>query len=255
LNDGEETMDSETEAAGNAADLFVEKCREAWALAEIKRYEREAAEKAARDALPEDEKNRMTALREQTELETERQRAETERERLMRGWLERGVTPRFYGATWENWESVTPEQKTALDTVRRAWTKNLFIVGGNGTGKTHLAMCLAKDGAAYCLMPELFRTVRENLNAEQETIDRYGTCGLLVLDEAGRQKGTDFERNLLFEIIDRRYNNMLPTTIMGNIGKREFADLYGLAVLDRLRPEVVEFAWGSRRGFNRGLNG
>jgi hypothetical protein len=40
---------------------------------------------------------------------------------------------------------------------------------------------------------------------------------------------------------------MLPTTIIGNIDKREFVDLYGSAVVDRLRPEIVELNWGSKR--------
>jgi DNA replication protein DnaC len=198
--------------------------------------ERIAREKAEFDTLPEDEKKRIITLCEQKK-----------RDKLIREWRKRGITPRFYDATWENWKAETPEQKEILEKVKQAWEKNFLIVGGNGTGKTHLAMCLAKDGATYCLTPELFRTVRENLNIEQETIDEYGTCKLLILDEAGRQKGTDFERNLLFEIIDKRWSNMLPTTIIGNIGKREFADLYGMAIVDRLRPEIVEFNWGSKR--------
>jgi DNA replication protein DnaC len=206
--------------------------------------ERIARKKAEWDALSEDEKNRIIALREQ---ELERRRTEEERNELIREWQSRGIPPRFYDATWENWKAETPEQKKVLEKVKQAWKKNLFIVGGNGTGKTYLAMCLAKDGATYCLTPGLFRTVRENLNIEQETIDEYGTCKLLILDEVGRQKGTDFERNLLFEIIDKRWNNMLPTTIIGNINKREFADLYGTAIVDRLRPETVEFTWGSKR--------
>jgi len=131
--------------------------------------------------------------------------------------------------------------------VKQAWDKNLFIIGGNGTGKTYLAMCLVKDGATYCLVPELFRTVRENLNTEQKIIDKFGTCKLLILDEVGRQKGTDFERNLLFEIIDKRWNYMLPTTIIGNIEQEKFAELSGKAVLDRLRPVVIKFDWGSKR--------
>jgi DNA replication protein DnaC len=206
--------------------------------------ERIAREKAEWDALPEAEKIRIIALREH---ELERRRAEREREKLIREWRNRGVTPRFYDATWENWKAETSEQKEVLEKGKQAWEKNLFIIGGNGTGKTYLAMCLVKDGATYCLVPELFRTVRENLNSEQKTIDEYGTCKLLILDEVGRQKGTDFERNLLFEIIDKRWNNMLPTTIIGNIDKREFADLYGLAIVDRLRPETVEFNWESMR--------
>jgi DNA replication protein DnaC len=209
--------------------------------------ERIAREKAKWDALPEDEKTHIITLREQKKQKLERRQAEEERNKLIREWRNRGITPRFYDATWENWKAETPEQKKVLGKVKQAWEKNLFIVGGNGTGKTHLAMCLAKDGATYCLIPELFRTVRENLNIEQEAIDEYGTCKLLILDEAGRQKGTDFERNLLFEIIDKRWNNMLPTTIIGNIDKREFADLYGLAIVDRLRPETIAFTWRSKR--------
>jgi DNA replication protein DnaC len=231
----------------------------------VKLEKEEAERKAAWDALPEDEKNRIITLREREkqkiemmlaakrermQAERERMLAEMERDRMIREWRNRGITPQFYDASWENWKAETPEQKKVLEKVRQAWKKNLFLIGGNGTGKTHLAMCLAKDGATYCLTPELFRTVRENQNIEQEMIDEYGTCELLVLDEAGRQKGTDFERNLLFEIIDQRWNNRLPTTIIGNIDKKEFADLYGLAVLDRLRPETVEFTWGSMRAFS-----
>ena len=40
---------------------------------------------------------------------------------------------------------------------------------------------------------------------------------------------------------------MLPTTIIGNINKLEFENLYGAAILDRLRPEIVEFTWKSKR--------
>jgi DNA replication protein DnaC len=240
-------MDNKPKTIGDVLNPFMNsftEMRERW---EKEEAERIAREKAEWDALPEDEKNRITALREQEKLEMERRQAAREREELIRKWRNRGITPRFYDATWENWKIETSEQKKVLEKVKQAWEKNLFIVGGNGTGKTHLAMCLAKDGATYCLVPELFRTVRENLNIEQEMIDNYGTCKLLILDEVGRQKGTDFERNLLFEIIDKRWNNMLPTTIIGNIDKREFADLYGLAIVDRLRPETIEFTWGSKR--------
>jgi len=240
-------MNSEVKTINKSLKEYLDGLQE-----KIERREREEAEIAARkkaewDALSEEEKRRILAQREQTRLEQERVRAEREREEQIQKWRRRGVTPRFYDATWENWKAETPEQKSVLEKVKQAWNKNLLVIGKKGTGKTHLAMCLAKDGATYCLVPELFRAVRDDMSIEQETIDKYGECGLLVLDEAGRQKGTDFERNLLFEIIDRRWNNMLPTTIIGNIDKREFADLYGTAVVDRLRPETVELNWESKR--------
>ena len=218
-----------------------------WEKNEQERAEEASRKQAEWDALPEEEKKLIISEREQKRREWEKRQAEQEWEKQIQVWRGRGITPRYYDSAWENFKVETPEQKSALEKVKQAWGKNLFIIGGNGTGKTHLAMCLAKDGATYCLMPELFRTVRENLDIEQQTINKYGTCKLLLLDEAGRQKGTEFEKNLLFEIIDKRWNYMLPTTIIGNIDKREFANLYGSAIVDRLRPESVVFNWQSKR--------
>jgi len=233
--------------SGEVIKSFMEVMAEKKARIEAEEAARIAAEKAEWEALPEEEKQRIISDREKEERERERMQAEKEREEQIAEWRSRGVTPRFYDATWENWRAETPEQESVLEEIKQAWKKNLFIIGGNGTGKTHLAMCLAKDGGTYCLVPELFRTVRENLNIEQKTIDDYGECKLLILDEVGRQKGTDFERNLLFEIIDKRWNNMLPTTIIGNISKKEFIELCGAATLDRLKPKSIEFTWKSKR--------
>jgi DNA replication protein DnaC len=202
--------------------------------------EEKAKKQAEWDALPEEEKRRITEHQAQ-------ERREQEREKHIQKCKRLGVPPRFYDEYWDTWITDTPEKKEAIEKIKQAWNKNLFIIGKNGTGKTHFAMCLVKDGATYCKAAELFRTVREDLSIEQETIDNYGTCKLLVLDETGRQKGTDFERNLLFEIIDKRWNYMLPTTIIGNIGKKEIAELYGTAALDRLRPEIIELNWESKR--------
>jgi DNA replication protein DnaC len=240
----------EAERAEKAKAEWAEKrarLEETFAEREKEQAEEDARKKAEWDALPEDEKQRITAEREREEREHEKVQAELEREAQIEEWKRRGIPPRFYDVTWESWIAETPEQKSVLEKVKQAWNKNLFIVGKNGTGKTHLAMCLVKEGATYCEVPKLFRKVREDLSVEESTIQFYGNRKLLILDEAGRQKGTDFERNLLFEIIDKRWKNMLPTTIIGNINKKDFADLYGTAVVDRLRPEIVELNWRSKR--------
>jgi hypothetical protein len=40
---------------------------------------------------------------------------------------------------------------------------------------------------------------------------------------------------------------VLPTTLITNLNKKEFFSEYGTAILDRLRPVIVEFTWESRR--------
>jgi DNA replication protein DnaC len=193
------------------------------------------------DALPEEEKQRI--------LDEERRKEEAKKhEELIASYQSKGIPSRFHDVSWENWVSDTDDKLKALQTVKaQAWITNLFLCGKSGTGKTHLAMCLTKDGAEYRRLPDIFREVRTDFNSEQEIIDHYGTVKLLIIDEVGRQKFSDFEKNLFFEIIDKRWNNVLPTTLITNLNEKEFFAEYGTAILDRLRPVIVRFTWESRR--------
>jgi DNA replication protein DnaC len=193
------------------------------------------------EALPEEEKQRI--------LDEEHRREEDKKQdALIASYQNMGIPPRFYGVSWDNWISDTEAKAKAFQTVKNeAWRTNLFLCGTSGTGKTHLAMCLTKDGAKYRRLPDIFREVRTDFNSEQDVIDKYGAVNLLIIDEVGRQKFSPFEKNLFFEIIDKRWNNMLPTTLITNLNEREFFTEYGTAILDRLRPAIVRFNWKSSR--------
>jgi DNA replication protein DnaC len=201
---------------------------------------RQAKEKAEWDALPEEERRRVLDERQKVED------AEKQRE-LIATFKSKGIPPLFYDSTWENWEANTPDKKKALEAVRRAWRTNLFLAGKAGTGKTHLAMCLTKDGATYRKISSIFREVRSNFDSEQEIINSYGNVKLLIVDEVGRQKFSPFEMNLFFDIIDERYNNILPTTLITNMDEKEFIAEFGTAIVDRLRPSIIRFNWKSYR--------
>jgi DNA replication protein DnaC len=188
------------------------------------------------NALPEEEKQRII-------LEEEQKR----RDDRISSYEAKGITPRYYNSEWENWIADTPMKKKVFDTVKKAWNTNLFLCGKSGTGKTHLAICLAKDGAVYRRLPDIFREVRTNLDSEQVIINRYGSVKLLIIDEVGRQKYSPFEKNFFFEIIDKRWNNILPTALITNLDEKEFSAEYGTAIVDRLRPIIVRFNWESHR--------
>jgi DNA replication protein DnaC len=112
-------------------------------------------------------------------------------------------------------------------------------------------MCLTKDGATYRRLSDIFREVQEKRDSERTIINHYGSVKLLIVDEAGRSQLPPFEMmkliNLFFDIIDNRWNNMLPTTLITNLSTDEFSAEYGAATLDRLRPVSVYFDWESYR--------
>ncbi len=58
---------------------------------------------------------------------------------------------------------------------------------------------------------------------------------LLILDEVGAQLGTDWERLMLFKIVNERYKAQLPTIIVSNIDASGLADYLGERIVDRMR--------------------
>jgi DNA replication protein DnaC len=102
----------------------------------------------------------------------------------------------------------------------------LLLMGVYGCGKTHLAAAIAND-AISCGTPTLFTTVPDLLDwlrfsygrSEESFEDRFEkirTIPLLVLDDLGTQNATDWAREKLFQILNYRYAEQLPTVLTTN---------------------------------------
>ena len=63
----------------------------------------------------------------------------------------------------------------------------------------------------------------------------YTQCDLLIIDEVGVQRGSDFEKETFFDVINERYENMRPTIILSNLTIEEIKVFLGERVFDRLR--------------------
>lgn len=57
---------------------------------------------------------------------------------------------------------------------------------------------------------------------------------LLILDDVGSTGVREWREEVLFDLIDSRYNSMLPTVITSNFTKADFKKLYHPRVCDRL---------------------
>lgn len=202
-------------------------------------------------------------------------RAEAERlEQQQRRWravvMASGIPERFREKPLESFIAETPEQERALRSAMRyanefdealASGRSLMFLGKPGTGKTHLAA-----GIALKLMRErrrvLFTTVLRAVRrvkdtwvkgcdkSESDVIREMVIPDLLILDEVGVQFGSDFERNILFDLLNERYEACKPTLLLSNLSLEEVGSFLGERIMDRLRENggrAVLFSWESHR--------
>jgi DNA replication protein DnaC len=85
---------------------------------------------------------------------------------------------------------------------------------------------------------------------ESDVIGGYTACDLLILDEIGAQVGSEHEKQLMFEILNDRYQDMRPTILISNLNAQELEQFLGHRVMDRYREcgVVLAFDWESHRG-------
>lgn len=103
----------------------------------------------------------------------------------------------------------------------------LLLQGGYGCGKTHLAAAVANYAVGmgvptlFLTVPDLLDTLRFAYNDAdttfEERFDEIRNAGLLVLDDFGTQNATAWAQEKLFQIVNYRYINKLPTMVTTNL--------------------------------------
>jgi len=182
------------------------------------------------------------------------------------------IPPRFANRTLENYVATLPGQKAALRIATDyanhfedvlANGRSLIFCGTAGTGKTHLAVGIAKRvialgrSATFTTAMDAIRMVRETYRknseiTERQAIARFAQADLTIIDEVGSQLGTDAEKVTLFDLINARYERERPMIVLSNLTIKEVEQYMGARAFDRLREnggQAVTFTWPSyRRG-------
>ena len=192
--------------------------------------------------------------------------------RMKREELERTKSVCFaesnmYNWTFENDDRKNPKISDAMLNYVNNFTefkkdgKGLLLYGTVGTGKTYLAACIANrliDSGYKVLMTNFARLTNEiqgMFEGKQKFIDSLNKYTLLIIDDLGAERKSEFMQEQVFNIIDARYRSGLPMIITTNLTADEIKkpqDVGYSRIYDRIleRCFPVEVTGASRRRQN-----
>lgn len=140
--------------------------------------------------------------------------------------------------------------KGFCDNLKAQPSKGLYVHGPTGSGKSYLMGCIAnylcpQMSVKYMVYADFLDLVRATYNSretelsEQQMIDEVKNVDMLLLDDLGVEKPTEFSLKNLAQIIDYRYRNCLPLVVTSNFTLEELiqrsqTDLYGERIVWRL---------------------
>src|SRR5215208_1691945 len=159
-----------------------------------------------------------------------------------------GLSKRMKGYALANFDPYAnpPSTMRAVERVEgylEHWQENreagkgIYFCGGVGVGKTHLAVAVMNELIQRKRVPSLFVTVPELLDNLRgayndpgrdldEWMDAVKNADLLVLDDLGSEKATQWVQERLYVIVNHRYREALPTIFTSNVGGKDlFAQL------------------------------
>ncbi len=186
-----------------------------------------------------------------------------------------GIPDIFAGASFDTFEADSPRAAQVVQAlknysahfaVQRARRSGFVLTGPTGVGKTHLACAMLNEVMAqgfsgrYVSLPRLTFEVRRTYKSQdsQDTVSNLiadlVSCDLLVLDEIDLHGSSDSDYQMLYEIINSRYEaGGKPTVALSNLSASDLtADLHE-RVMSRILCGTSPIAcnWGDRRSSRR----
>jgi DNA replication protein DnaC len=122
----------------------------------------------------------------------------------------------------------------------------ILLSGGTGVGKTHLSKCMANElikkghlvtlTTAFKMNQDFLKSYSSrDLEEKQALLEKYLSAEILFIDDLGTelvQKGITV--NFLYQVLNERKSNKMPTVITTNLDLKDIRDTYDERISSRI---------------------
>ena len=158
--------------------------------------------------------------------------------------------PELRRQTFENDLGYNPKQITMAKRYVQRWEEfkkdstGLLLWGDVGTGKSFIAGCIANallDKGVPVIMTNFARLLNKLTDMyagdRNAYIDSFKCYPLMIIDDLGVERNSEFAREQVFSVIDSRYRSELPMIVTTNLTLEELQhpeDLSRSRIYDRV---------------------
>ncbi len=219
----------------------------------------EECQEAAREK-EEREYREWKESQEKAKREREEATAKERREHPERWLANYNIPAKFREASFDNFSGGEQVKKIC----RMFPGVSILLSGKTGCGKTHLSVAtlremikddVIKGDAIFTTAPELLLDIRSCYSSnddEKALVEKYSTPEILILDDLGADKATEWAITTLYLILDRRNKDLKATFVTTNLSLPEIEGQYGARIASRLADmKIVELKmpdWRKKRG-------
>ena len=124
----------------------------------------------------------------------------------------------------------------------------LLLWGGFGTGKSFLAGCIAnaliEQKVPVCMtnFAHVVNELNSSFSGQNKVVDRLCRYPLLIIDDFGMERGTEYALEQIYNIVDSRYRSRKPLIVTTNLTLDEIRhpqDTVHARIYDRLLEMCV----------------
>lgn len=120
---------------------------------------------------------------------------------------------------------------------------NVLLLGNVGAGKTHAAVALARraheEGKNLLFRPSVRLLDELRPDGPADAYHRACTVDLLVLDDLGAERRTDWTADRISAVLVARYDDCLPTIVTSNLAPEALEQAVGARIYSRLYDDAL----------------